>query len=498
MKKMTLKKFFGGICCAAMALFAVSCAQGADEEVWSGGVTNTQLQSPEITDACFDIVATNDGDIVKFTWPVVYGGDGYEVKVASQDTGEMLIDTLIDGQSVTFPMVEDSYFDISVKVFGNDRYNNKDAAEPTQYTYSTWGTVINIPSGSELASEIAARRVDPANPTLGLVYELEAGGTYTLSDAADFNMDKVVLRGNADSPAIVTVSGNGYLMTQAGLKVTNVRFDCTESTATGFITMHSTPDASISTESLGFKADGANQDAFVVMKPIILDNVWIKNLPKSLLYDNQLAYALYDFRINNCLIQVNNASSATFLDFYKKGKLIKNLTIQNNTIWNVVKNSSAYFIRYNNASNSQPKKVFGNSGNSIKHDWFNNTFAKMFTGKDFGNNTTQQNTAVYTMENNNFYDVFRLYQYLHNNCKRYTNNNAIWYKHGSPQSNDYGGRKDTNGNPFATLEEGTTFVTPESETEPYLPEIDLTAENGGVNFKANGALSSTIGDPRWL
>ena len=168
---MTLKKLFGGICCTAMALFAVSCAQGADEEVFSTGVTNVQLESPTIDASCFDIVTTNDGDIVKFTWPVVYGGDGYEVKVASQETGEMLIDTLIDGQSVTFPMVEDSYFDISVKVFGNDRYNNTDAAEPTQYTYSTWGTVINIPSGSELASEIAARRVRQQRLLVDFVFD---------------------------------------------------------------------------------------------------------------------------------------------------------------------------------------------------------------------------------------------------------------------------------------------------------------------------------------
>ena len=28
--------------------------------------------------------------------------------------------------------------------------------------------------------------------------------------------------------------------------------------------------------------------------------------------------------------------------------------------------------------------------------------------------------------------------------------------------------------------------------------LDLTQPNGGVNFKANGPISSTVGDPRWL
>ena len=30
-----------------------------------------------------------------------------------------------------------------------------------------------------------------------------------------------------------------------------------------------------------------------------------------------------------------------------------------------------------------------------------------------------------------------------------------------------------------------------------LQPLDLTKENGGVNFKARGVISSTVGDPRW-
>ena len=46
MKKMTLRKLFGGICCAAMAMFAVSCAQGVEDETFTAGVTGQQLESP--------------------------------------------------------------------------------------------------------------------------------------------------------------------------------------------------------------------------------------------------------------------------------------------------------------------------------------------------------------------------------------------------------------------------------------------------------------------
>ena len=78
MKKMTLKKFFGGICCAAMMVFAVSCAQGFDdEETFSGGVTNTQVESPTLSADSFSTVVNADGsESVKVQWPVVFGAGG--------------------------------------------------------------------------------------------------------------------------------------------------------------------------------------------------------------------------------------------------------------------------------------------------------------------------------------------------------------------------------------------------------------------------------------
>ena len=496
MKKMTLKKFFGGICCAAMALFAVSCAQGADEEVFSTGVTNAQLESPTIDASCFDIVTTNDGDIVKFTWPVVYGGDGYEVKVASQETGEMLIDTLIDGQSVTFPMVEDSYFDISVKVFGNDRYNNKDAAEATQYTYSTWGTLQVIPSGSEISSWIAENYTAPESASLGLVYELEAGGQYTLTAPADFNLDKVCFRGDADNRPLVVVSGGGALMTQAGLKVMNINFDCTDATHRGLILMHSTPDASISTESLGYKADGANQNCFVIVKPVIFESCWVKNLPNAFLDDNQQKFALADLRINDAIIQLKNSGSNGFIKFDKGGYLIQKMSITNTTIYNSVQNGGGvYFIRFSNASNAQPKKVFGNSRNFLEHTIKDCTIARTFPKKDFANNmpNTQSGQKLWChIENTLFFDIFRLEKYIQSQWYMTTPNNVLFCSPNASYNSNDASKKDKLGNTY-TINEDPGF----SETD--FVELDLTAPNGGLNLKAkSGALAPTIGDPRWL
>ena len=49
----------------------------------------------------------------------------------------------------------------------------------------------------------------------------------------------------------------------------------------------------------------------------------------------------------------------------------------------------------------------------------------------------------------------------------------------------------------ATEENAFGFGTVD-ELNASLKELDLTKENGGVNFKSSAPISSTIGDPRWL
>ena len=499
MKKMTLKMWLLGGFVAIASLCATSCAEGADcDERFDAGVNNAQLESPVIDLSCFESIANADGsETVKFTWPVVMGAGGYEVKVANVNDPAnpvYLVDTLIDGQTVTFAKTEDTSYDVAVRTLGNEKRNNKEASAASVYAYSTWAPMIDVPAGAELSAFVAANIIEPEDADLGQGFRLAAGAEYTIEAPVDFNLYNMTLLGDANNRPIVKVKGDGCLMTQAGLKVKYISFDCTEMTELGLITMHSTPDESISTTTLGFKEDGANQDAYHVKKPIILNGCWVKNLPHGIIYDNQQPYAIWDLRIQDCLVQLCNTGGNAILNLYKKGKSIKDMLIENCTMYNTSHNNSAYFIRYNNASNSQPKKVYGDANAKSTHKWYNNTFAKTFSGKDFGNNTTQQNVFFIYMENNNFYDVFRLYQYLHNNTKRYTTNNALCYKDGSPQSNDYGGRTDSDGKPYTTLEETPFF----NEPEGGFPALDLTQPNGGVNFKATGALSSTIGDPRWL
>ena len=94
---------------------------------------------------------------------------------------------------------------------------------------------------------------------------------------------------------------------------------------------------------------------------------------------------------------------------------------------------------------------------------------------------------------NIFYDVFCIYQYLQNNCERHTPGNTIWGVDSTPHSNDTGGRKDNDGNPYATLEDPAFAGT-------FLQAINLDdQEKGGVNFTPTApvATQNQAGDPRW-
>ena len=479
-------------------LLAASCADGVDDnERFDGGVKNAQLESPKLDESSFQKLTNADGsESVKVTWPVVYGAGGYLANVSIVDDPQnpeyLITDSVVDGCTLTFTSREDTRYEVSLKTLGNAKLNNKEAANPTVAAYSTLVPATVIPVGTEISGFIAAN-FTPSDTEVG--FELQGGATYELNGPVDFNLTPVTFRGDKANRPTVVVGAEGYLSTQAGLKIKFVNFDCSQMTHTGLLSLSATPDASISTEALGYKADGANQNGFVINDPVIFQQVNVKGLKKSLLWGSSKAWSLRDFRIDDCIVQLNNESTGDpVINLTNGGNgLIKDMNIKNSTFYNLHKNSNAYFIRYSNSSNAQPKKIFGNGQNSTTHTISHCTFSKTFSNKDFANNMPNTNTITTTVEYCVMYDVFRLYQYLQSQAKRYTPFNIIWgVDGGTPNGNDTGGRKDTNGNPYATLED-PNFVG------PFLQEFDLTQPKGGVNFRPQSdyAVTNKIGDPRW-
>jgi len=478
-----------------MFLFVISCADGInDNERFSGGVSNAQLESPKIDDTCFATLANDDGsESVKVTWPIVYGAGGYlfNLNIVDDPSNPIVLvkDSLVDGCSAIFHKRADTKYEVSVKALGNVKLNNKEAASATVFAYSTLVPAITIPEGEDIAEYIMAN-IQPSDKEQG--FELIGGKTYTLNSLVDFDLNTVTFRGDKTNRATVVVGPDGGLMTQGGLKVKFINFDCTEMLQTGVLTLSANPSETISTFALGYKNDGANQDGFVIENPVIFQECNFKNVKNSFLYGNGKNWSLRDFRITECIVQLDNSGSNPVINLQGSSNgLIKNLTIKNSTFYNLSDNSSAYFIRYGNSSNAQPKKIFGDSGNSSVFDIFNNTFSKTMNGKDFANNLANTNTLVFNVHHNIFYDTYRLNKLLSSQGKRYTKGNTIFGVLKSVDSSDTG-KNDSSGNPYAILED------PEF-SGPIDLAFDLSRSEGGVNFKPAATVANDYksGDPRW-
>ncbi len=476
---------------AVGVLLMSSCAQdGFDEESWHSDVTNTTLESPAAED--ITIEASADGSQTIISWPVVYGASGYHAVVSNLTAETVLVDSIIDGTTVVIPRVTDNLYEMQLTVIGNKDNGNSDGQPVIKSFNSFIESLATIPSGDLNAyfneNPVATQDGDA-------VYDLEPGGNYTLTSPLNFGDQSVMLRSVADN-AVITCSDGAYFMFGNGIKLQNVNIDATGNTADGLFVMSDTPNANLSTEALGYKAKGANQDGYVMTNPVNFKNVNVKNLQKSLIYAGEVVnWSLTNLIIDGCMIQLDNEdNSSSVINLYKSGNgngLIKNLAISNSTFYNLKENSKAYFIRYRNSSNAQPNKIFGTDETatlSITHC----TFANVFTGKDMANNMA--NTALITtiMTDNIFYDVFRVYQFVQTNTVRTTTNNYIWWVKTSPQSNDTS-RTDSAGNPICT--EADPGFTPIEELQP----LDFSAVNLGADFTPSGIPADNMaGDPRWL
>ena len=499
MKKMTLKKLFGGICCAAMALFAVSCAQGVDDETWTSGISGVQLESPAAESIAFSLATDASGnEQVKVQWPVAMGAGGYEVTVINvndPENPEVVVDhETVDGCSLLFPLAEDTNYEVSVLTLGNEKYNNTGATAPTMVAYSSMIGGVTIPAGSEIGQFITDYMLEheaehqaaiAADANFEWAFDLERGAAYTLDVPAKSGLIPIRLRGTLGNRPVVTVGEKGCLSPAAGLKIKNVNFDCTAMKSLGLILMDD------SRTDVPTNSNKVMQCPY----PVRVESCWVKELATAIYNGGYGAWGVKEFRLSDSMVQLNNPNSdqwTTFINAWQNKGIsngasgvcwygaILNTYVLNSTIWNRAESvkDKNYFIRF--ANQSIDKAVGSYNGVfEIK----NSTLVRMMPSKDFGNNIANKSAYVITFENTNFWDCYRL-QKVKRGGTYVWKNNTIW---GVTKSVDGTDKKE-----IAT-EENMGFTD-----DNIFKVMDLTQPNGGVNFTATGTISATIGDPRWL
>ncbi len=506
MKKMTLKKLFGGICCAAMAMFAVSCAQGVDDEVFKSDVSNVQLTSPDVEGFVISSQTNSDGsESLVVEWPQVYGAGGYYVTVAIVDDpanptflnwkgqahegeGE---EGFVDGCRIVFEKLEDTNYEVRIRTAGNEKLNNTEAAEPSVFSYSTLVPAEKV-TGTDIAEFINNYMAENAETLLAshqadanfeIAFELEAGQEYTMNSKIDLGLITTTIRTNSktNNARVIMGEDSGFIL-QAGLKVKFVNFDCSLSKQNAFFELSSTPDESIKDANLLYKGGnatykqlGASKGAYIIEDPIVLQDCLVKNMPKSFVYSSK-GYGLMDLRIVRSIVQMKNESGQQFILMQSGNTGIKDMTFSESTVFDTA-TKGLYFIALNNQNRP---KIFGSAASTSS--WRFEASTLYFTGKrsdrtkaDSGHTNYFIDMIFYNVQQlNRFYGTFEY------------SNTTVYEDSGTAQS--YDAEVAAGGAPV-----NPGFVGP-------IAELDLTQKNGGVNLQPTAApcVDGKRGDPRWF
>lgn len=476
-----------------------SCADGYDSpNGFDVGVRNQTLVTPD----SLTFKVSTDGTTATISWPLVLGAKGYEVTMKNIDDPEapIVVDDydkkIIDGCTMTATIAEDSKYAFEFRVIGDKARDNRDGEQKDTIFSTLVPSVAAIPDGSDIYQYLLDNPIDSVGGEVAI--DLAPGGHYTMTGDIDFRYLNMTLRGNKVRPAFIDMQGGAKFLTHSGLKMKFLRIDMTNSTAAGLVNMseNNLPD-SIKSENLGYMRSGSLiKGIYVIQDPIYLSDVWVKNMPNALVHDGSTyECAWWNLTVNNCIIQMKNTGTTAFISFEKKGRLIKDISIKNSTIYNVEDNAKAYFLRFNNQSNSNPQKVFGNTSSEMGSWYFtmsNVTLCKAMTGQKWANNVN--GTGFFCrFDHSIFYNLFQPFRRIAEKGGNFTMKFNFFYNPKDANDSDYT-RKDTSGAPFASL------YDPQFPAASLTRELDLEAENGGVDFTPGEKeiVYNNGGDPRWL
>ena len=308
---------------------------------------------------------------------------------------------------------------------------------------------------------------------------------YVLDSNVDLGLQKAVIWGCG---AKVTVKGEGQLSTQTYLQVRSVNFLCAEATK-AIIALSATPDESlkINDETSAIKFEGANQKVYWIDNQVSVVLCNFVDLGQSLIYANKQPYALANLKIDQCVVQLRGSKIDPVINWYGSNTgAIKNIVLSNNTIYNVSQdNTSSWMIRYGNASNAQPQKVWGTDAFS-RFQMYNNTIC--FPGKAFANNFPNKNNVYLTWKKNIFINTPYLQKVANNAVREFTNaDNVLYATEGFTIDN-------TDKEKYGTVED-LAIVPP---TESLNIDNIFTLKNVFAPKFETIATNSQYGDPRWV
>lgn len=487
---------FGKLCSlvafATGGLLLASCADDGydDNERFASSVRNTQLASP----ADATITASADGKSQTVTWPVVHGAGGYQVTLFdASDMGTALVDSLVDGCSVTFKREEDVNYVLRILAKGNAALGNSDAAEATQINFSTFTpTFKTIPAGSDLNEWFAANPIPEDSVGILLNYDLEGGAEYTVSNVLDFDKFSVTLRSTSKTnhAKITYTSAESGITTTAAMNIKYLDFDCSgmaENKGVFAFSKESTVPASTTLTDAPYAWEGP-----YIKDPIAITNCNFDNVGGYFFWDNQVKTFAETVLVDNCVVHLTPEKAIGGGVFWtNKAGHINNLTVSNSTFWESddCAGDFKYFYQAGMATgqslyvkDSPEQKAATNSINYLNCTFYHVTW----NGGQWGNYNGMQSKSYsyWIMKDCIFYDCSTSgsvpRRFLHGRANQ---------PHAEFANNTY-------------MKADGTFQDPQNyDVSGTIIEADpLFANPSSGDFHISGAeqVARKTGDPRWL
>ena len=487
---MKKKTFLARVRWGALAMLATggllltSCASdGFDEETYSPTVGEGDLVSPAVEDVKITATATGAEQVI--SWPVQMGVGGYQVDLFDVTDPSNIVTVfsgLVDGTSVRLPRSEDTDYFLTILAKGNAKYKKEDASSATEISYTTFIPAYQIiPSGKDLSKYFEENPVPTDLDSDEIIYDLPAGGEFTMSQSIEFGTKRVVLRGKSKSNrAKLTLTGNASFLIKSGFVLRTIDIDGSQSSEALIAGSKNPDEASKGASGVGdFYMIGYTNHP----SPVTIQNCNIDGLNGYLLFDNSVKYCIKDFTIDNCQIHftssTDNINSGAYI--YFKSGYINDLVVQNSTFWNTGEQKAKYFTQY---ANNQRGSRSGLGNTTVTY--INNTFYKLVPGNQWANYSglSGQASTYITVKNNIWVDCSIAGQI----ARRINggNNNSInrsyafntYYNDGSDTSESE-----------STYDNGVILTTNPEFGNP---------DNGDFTISGSEQVEKGTGDPRWF
>lgn len=324
-----------------------------------------------------------------------------------------------------------------------------------------------------------------------LTIELTEGEEYPLNCPSEAGLVNLVINGNG---AIVNVSAGAQITGMQGIEINDVNFNCAEATVAP-IALSANPDESLTGANIQTEGTSLRQNAFYDTDSIVIRSCNFSEVKTPLVSANKTGWNLAKLVISNVIAQFDVASGIdSYINWYGNSSnegSIKDIVIENSTLYNIVEDNDNYFLRYQNSSNSQPQKVWASPQFDGKCSWTmtNNTFVNLPSNKNFANNYPNKTPLCeFTWTDNIFYNTTLLLKAIQGNVANFTvADNAI---KGITKTVD-----PTDASKFATKDTELSFTVPTTALD--FDGIDALK----ANFTApegSYAAEMGFGDPRWI